>query len=809
MLQKPKNITRFPLYNSLLYGVLSLTLVLSVTGTAYGRHFRKDTVRFKLAIAEKKNLVLTDSILNEIGIDSLLNKVQNVHLTLDQINNATSTGFDTRDIEDNFAEVDSNIENINENLTIYNSIQDVKNLQMFEVLLNDLQNQVSDWRKTLEKYNKDLTEMSGEMTAFKKDTVLKSLLADSAFRSVYLVEINDLRSKWREAKQAINDNRSHIKQWLSITTNEYFETIDLQNQLKDLLHKTSIRSLGKEYDFLWHFKSKTAEESDAARQLTKRSYHGQTRILVDYFKRHWEYQFWMVVCGILFGLWIFLNFRRLEKLKELNTHGMHSFTFIRKVSLLPSLVVLFNLAPFFDIHPPTAYVEITEFLLVIAVTVLNQKTWPRQLFYYWLAIAAFYIVFSLAGILFTPTIDFRVFLLVLNIAALIFGVLWYRKIRSHTVLFSVMIRIVSIIYIILNLAAILCNLFGRLSLAKIFSITAIYGLTQIIGLTVFIEITLEAFHLQTMINQFKGGLIARLNFHRIQRLLNRVLMIISVCIWIIVFSISLNIYNNAFSAVVEFLGKERKIGSTSFQIGSILLFLTIIYVSNLLQTGVGSLLGKSESNWDPEVKKNGSRLAMTRLVLIVLGFLIAVAASGLPMDKITIVLGALGVGIGLGLQGIVNNLVSGVILIFEQPFRIGDYIQLGDKKGRVLDIGIRSSKLTMEEGAELIMPNADLLSGMVVNWTTRNDNVRIDIPISVEPGHTLEEVQKIILDELKKNGHVVMEPSPEILMIAQSEKGLSLDVLIWISDVHKLQSIKSEVLRSIYSCLAANQIKVI
>ena len=179
------------------------------------------------------------------------------------------------------------------------------------------------------------------------------------------------------------------------------------------------------------------------------------------------------------------------------------------------------------------------------------------------------------------------------------------------------------------------------------------------------------------------------------------------------------------------------------------------------------------------------------------------------MDKITIVLGALGVGIGLGLQTIVNNLVSGVILIFEQPFRIGDFIELGDKKGRVLDIGIRSSKIVMEEGAELIMPNADLLSGRVINWTLRNDNVRVELPISIVPGHSFEEVRATIMEALQENEHVVMETPPEILLLSVNDKTMSINVQVWINDVHKLQSIKSELLNVIYSGFAAKDIKVV
>ena len=96
------------------------------------------------------------------------------------------------------------------------------------------------------------------------------------------------------------------------------------------------------------------------------------------------------------------------------------------------------------------------------------------------------------------------------------------------------------------------------------------------------------------------------------------------------------------------------------------------------------------------------------LLLVVVGFALATAATGLPLSKIAIVFGALSVGIGLGLQSIVNNLVSGIILIFERPFHVGDFIEVAGKAGRVQDIGIRSSKLTSVSGSEIIVPNGDL-----------------------------------------------------------------------------------------------------
>src|SRR6202000_2291013 len=107
------------------------------------------------------------------------------------------------------------------------------------------------------------------------------------------------------------------------------------------------------------------------------------------------------------------------------------------------------------------------------------------------------------------------------------------------------------------------------------------------------------------------------------------------------------------------------------------------------------------------------------------GFLLAVAASGLSVDRITVILGALGVGVGLGLQNIVNNFVSGIILIFDRPVRIGDTVEVADKKGRVKEISIRTSTLLTDEGAEVIIPNGDVLPSRIVTWTLCKNPVRL------------------------------------------------------------------------------------
>ncbi len=773
---------------------------------AGARHF-KDTINFRKVAATNKDIVMTDSALNALGIDSLLDKIEGVHATLTDIINNVGLGFNTRDIEDHYADVDSNIDLIEANLKAYNSILDVKNLQMFIVILGELKEQLVSWRNLLFSYDHELLAMAAQRTAIRNDSLLRQIMHDSVFTAEYTAEIQDIRDKRRLSKKLIAENQTRLKQLQVNVSNQYFECLDLEHKAKDMLRKAGLNVMEKEYDFLWQMRPVSEYAEDRMQDIVAGSYKGQARILSYYFKRNINDQLWMLACGFLFFFWILFNFRRLSR--EHDEKEIPTFRYIGKVPVMATLVALFSISPFFDIHPPTAYVQINMLVIVVTLTILLWRRWERKLFFFWLGIAVLFLCFAITGVVMVPTPWFRVLLVTLNAIAIIFGILWIWQLRRKIIPYNKLILWISVIFVLLNVAAIFCNFYGRVSLSKIFSVTAMYGLTHIIGLTVFMQIVLEAIHLQTAVNKLKGGLIGKLNFMKVEGVINTMLLLVAVTIWCIVFSISLNIYNYLYEFIFQFLTKTRRLGTTDFQIGNILLFLFIIYISNLFQQGVGSLYSKSDSSWDPEIKKNASRLAITRLLLIVCGFLLAVAASGLPMDKITIVLGALGVGIGLGLQTIVNNLVSGVILIFEQPFRIGDYIELGDKRGRVLDIGIRSSKIMMEEGAEIIMPNADLLSGRVINWTMRNEHARIEFVLNLDAGKNFKEVESLVSGEIKIFEHVIANMPPEILLLGITEKGMTIRILVWIDDVHITQRLKSKMLHHLSGFLNANGIKIV
>ncbi|MES1159548.1 MAG: mechanosensitive ion channel domain-containing protein, partial [Bacteroidota bacterium] len=296
----------------------------------------------------------------------------------------------------------------------------------------------------------------------------------------------------------------------------------------------------------------------------------------------------------------------------------------------------------------------------------------------------------------------------------------------------------------------------------------------------------------------------------VARSIRRAITALSVILWLIVFTTNLNLFDALTDVLTGIFNEPRQVGSFSFTLGGIALFLGIIWVANFLQRYITYFFGDTGDDAAIDDKGQRSRLLVTRLILLVAGFLLAVAASGLPIDKITVILGALGVGIGLGLQSIVNNFVSGIILIFDRPLRIGDTVEIGDKKGRVKEIGIRSSTLLTDEGAEVIIPNGDVLSHNIVNWTLSNNHVRVNLSFTInKPAHP-EDIQ---VDTIKKiissNPNVLERREPEVILNSLSSKTIEVKVFFWSKDFGKTSLTAGAIRTAIYEHMDKQGITVL
>lgn len=198
----------------------------------------------------------------------------------------------------------------------------------------------------------------------------------------------------------------------------------------------------------------------------------------------------------------------------------------------------------------------------------------------------------------------------------------------------------------------------------------------------------------------------------------------------------------------------------------------------------------------------------TFYVVLLFGFFAALAAGGFDLSRFTLLAGALGVGIGFGLQNVVNNFVSGLILLFERPINTGDTIQVGELLGEVRRIGIRSSTVRTWEGAEVIVPNANLISDQVVNWTLSDRLRRIDVDVGVTYGTEAERVIELLLDVARSDDRILTEPEPTALFLGFGQSSLDFRLRAWTARFEQWVRIRSELNIAVQRALREASIEV-
>ncbi len=187
--------------------------------------------------------------------------------------------------------------------------------------------------------------------------------------------------------------------------------------------------------------------------------------------------------------------------------------------------------------------------------------------------------------------------------------------------------------------------------------------------------------------------------------------------------------------------------------------------------------------------------------LLFFGFTLALAAAGLDLGRFSLLAGAFGVGVGFGLQNVVNNFVSGLILLFERPVNVGDTVQLGPLFGEVHRIGARSSTVRTWEGADVIVPNANLISDQVINWTLSDRRRRVDLRVGVAYGADPEQVLALLVDVARKQRDVLAAPPPVALFKGFGESSLDFELRAWVERFEQHVEAHSQLGVAVYAAL--------
>ena len=187
--------------------------------------------------------------------------------------------------------------------------------------------------------------------------------------------------------------------------------------------------------------------------------------------------------------------------------------------------------------------------------------------------------------------------------------------------------------------------------------------------------------------------------------------------------------------------------------------------------------------------------------ILLAGVMIALAAAGFHMSELAFVVGALSVGIGFGLQNVVNNFVSGLILMFERPIQPGDVIDVSGTSGKVLNIGMRATTLATFEGADVVVPNGTLLSEKLINWTLSDTTRRLEVNVGVAYGTDPHRVLALLEEVARSTPGVLSDPSPVPIFVGFGASSLDFAVRAWISDYFDSVVIRSALAVRVHDAL--------
>lgn len=455
----------------------------------------------------------------------------------------------------------------------------------------------------------------------------------------------------------------------------------------------------------------------------------------------------------------------------------------------------------FVVAEPGAPVLLRQLALLLSV-VPALRILPRKVFAVlgrWPYVASALYVLNLFSFQLTGTPAwYRLYILAISILG-IAGFVWLlqrtRQMRAPAVTerMSTAIAGLCLVGIGALLTSAVSNVFGNVSLANMLTdatldssyfALAIYAAGTVLSVFVKLALSRRAVSRFQVVTQRTGPLLQSLG---------ALLKVAAFVIWVVFTLNQFRVYRPIADWLRRVLTHGIEIGELTITLGSVVLFALAVYFAFWTAKTIRVLLSDEIlPKMDLPRGVGNSISTLSYYALIMVGLLIALAVAGFQVGQFAIVLGALGVGIGFGLQGVVNNFVSGLILMFERPIQPGDVVEVAEILGRVTDIGIRATKVKTFTGAEVVVPNGMLLSDKLVNWTLSDMNRRLEVNVGVAYGTDPAMVVELLTDAAKSTPGILDDPPPHALFVGFGASSLDFTLRAWTNDPKEWLKIQSD-----------------
>jgi small-conductance mechanosensitive channel len=357
--------------------------------------------------------------------------------------------------------------------------------------------------------------------------------------------------------------------------------------------------------------------------------------------------------------------------------------------------------------------------------------------------------------------------------------------------------------------AILANLLGYTNLGTLVGICYIRSIFLAAMLYVILRV-LEGFIIIALQVRPLGAL-RGVQLHRdmLQQRTARFLEFLAFLFWLNLTLNFIGLRNPLVAKIGEILNANVGLGSLNISLGRILAFAIAIWASFLISKFLRFLL---EADVYQHLRlARGLPYAISTMLhysILIIGFFVALGALGIDLTKVTILAGAFSVGVGFGLQNIINNFVSGLILLFERPIKIGDVIEIGGTVGEVRRIGIRACVIRTPDGSEIIVPNGSLISSQVTNWTFSDRARAVDVSVNILPGTDSQRVAELLKSVAANQPGIAKEPVPLVYVVSFTAGAITFQLRAWTDRYQDWAQVRSDLAVAISEALFKEKIGI-
>ena len=643
--------------------------------------------------------------------------------------------------------------------------------------------------------SKEISKVEGQRKLWLKEQENWLLWEDTLVTKNTPTQIITTFKKTNSAiNKALNSLVPKLDQLLILQENSY----KIQPKIDVLLDEH--KSLSKqETEQVLSYKSPSMLSSKYKDQFTPEIWENSRKGFVGLSLKNYDYpttHFWGILLGIFLFLAVYLNMKKYNeviqntpKYKFLAGKAFSSAVFI-------SFTTVFLLFKYETAQP------VEELLIAVIVGaslyfILKDRlsSWKKQVVYFFLLLVILDNLFFSINL---PTTLFRLYIALLSLSLILLGIYWIKISRAENdrkiwfyLLFSG-----TIYFGIVFLAEIIGNEVLALYLFDSFIRTTI--LLALFAVYLFIiHAALERLLLRSSVTS-KNLSPEKLSTN-VERLTRFIKILAIVFIILPQILITWGIYSSLPEANENLMAMGFKIGDNEVTLQLVITSICILYGSFIISSLFSRFI--MDETLDKKNFDKGTRLSIAQLFhyfIMFVGFVVAISFLGFNLTNFTIALSALGVGIGFGLQGLVNNFVSGLILLFERPIREGDSIEApGVPWSKVKEIGLRSTRLITYEKGDLIVPNSELIYKNVTNWTLTNKIRKVILPIGVVYGSDIALVVKTLKEAGKASDELVKNSEPTVLLRKFDESSLNFELRVLAKDATSGLSLKSTLLADI------------